>query len=376
MAATIEQVRSGLVTAIQASAVDHNGHPLPVGKRVNEQVNGPQAWVKIPSGSYEQTMGSLDRKRMRAEIELLVPVAGGADNAQRIMDSLLSNTGSGSVHAAIAEDRYLGGRAAQFTSASSEYLSIVDNASLSGGDIALWGSVWFYPDTSTGQMVLMAKGNTDVSANCEYYFFARANNTISLIVGNGAGANGQVSTTDTFTDKAWNHGVWWHDPVSNTININLNNGTAVSTAYTTGSHDSGAAFHLGSDVQTLGSYFNGRQQSASFGKPSAAISGISTALNTALYNSGNPPAYDQLVTLPDGAGIVSYWNLDEESGTRYDSHGGNHLTDNNSVTSAAGKGRVCYAQCPGFRDYDPDQVTLIGGQNFLTATIDVVVDVQ
>lgn len=35
--------------------------------------------------------------------------------------------------------------------------------------------------------------------------------------------------------------------------------------------------------------------------------------------------------------LVSYWKLDEESGTRNDSHGTNHLTDNNTVLFAAGK---------------------------------------
>ncbi len=35
--------------------------------------------------------------------------------------------------------------------------------------------------------------------------------------------------------------------------------------------------------------------------------------------------------------LVSYWTMDEASGTRNDSHGTNHLTDNNTVGSAAGK---------------------------------------
>lgn len=35
--------------------------------------------------------------------------------------------------------------------------------------------------------------------------------------------------------------------------------------------------------------------------------------------------------------LVSYWKLDETSGTRYASHSTNHLTDANSVLSAAGK---------------------------------------
>lgn len=35
--------------------------------------------------------------------------------------------------------------------------------------------------------------------------------------------------------------------------------------------------------------------------------------------------------------LISYWKLDEESGTRYDSHGSNHLTDNNGVSQVTGK---------------------------------------
>lgn len=36
-------------------------------------------------------------------------------------------------------------------------------------------------------------------------------------------------------------------------------------------------------------------------------------------------------------GLVSYWSLDEASGSRYDFAGANTLTDNNTVVSAAGK---------------------------------------
>ena len=35
--------------------------------------------------------------------------------------------------------------------------------------------------------------------------------------------------------------------------------------------------------------------------------------------------------------LISYWKLDEASGTRNDSHGTNHLTDNNTVGSTTGK---------------------------------------
>lgn len=35
--------------------------------------------------------------------------------------------------------------------------------------------------------------------------------------------------------------------------------------------------------------------------------------------------------------LLAYWKLEEGSGTRNDSHGANHLTDNNTVTSTTGK---------------------------------------
>lgn len=43
------------------------------------------------------------------------------------------------------------------------------------------------------------------------------------------------------------------------------------------------------------------------------------------------------VSRPLLTNLVSFWSLDETSGTRNDAHGSNHLTDNNTVTQAVGK---------------------------------------
>lgn len=48
----------------------------------------------------------------------------------------------------------------------------------------------------------------------------------------------------------------------------------------------------------------------------------------ALLSSGTSPLLRDL---------ISYWSLEEASGTRLDAHGTNHLTDNNTVTQAVGK---------------------------------------
>lgn len=56
--------------------------------------------------------------------------------------------------------------------------------------------------------------------------------------------------------------------------------------------------------------------------------------------SSNIPILLSGASVPDSpllTSLVAYWKLDESSGTRNDSHGVNHLTDNNTVTSVAGK---------------------------------------
>lgn len=61
----------------------------------------------------------------------------------------------------------------------------------------------------------------------------------------------------------------------------------------------------------------------------AALIGLS-----ALPNTGSAkPLYNN----PGTSGLAAWWSLDETSGTRNDSHGSNHLTDNNTVGYAAGK---------------------------------------
>lgn len=54
------------------------------------------------------------------------------------------------------------------------------------------------------------------------------------------------------------------------------------------------------------------------------------------YNTADGFPVSAVFPDPLTVGLVSYWKLDEISGTRNDSWGSNHLTDNNTVTSAAG----------------------------------------
>lgn len=54
----------------------------------------------------------------------------------------------------------------------------------------------------------------------------------------------------------------------------------------------------------------------------------------------------------DTTSLTAYWKLDEASGTRNDSHGSNHLTDNNTVTAATAKlGTYAAEFTPGNQEY-------------------------
>jgi hypothetical protein len=65
------------------------------------------------------------------------------------------------------------------------------------------------------------------------------------------------------------------------------------------------------------------------------------ALNTIVLSQAYPGQAARLAAVPQGItqGLVSCWEMDEESGTRYDAYGANHLTDNNTV-GFVGTGKI------------------------------------
>lgn len=63
--------------------------------------------------------------------------------------------------------------------------------------------------------------------------------------------------------------------------------------------------------------------------------------------------------------LVSFWKLDESSGTRYDAHGSNDLTDNNTV--AQGTGNV-YANCAEFVRANSEYLSVAYNSSLLAAS--------
>ncbi len=69
------------------------------------------------------------------------------------------------------------------------------------------------------------------------------------------------------------------------------------------------------------------------------------------------------------ASLVAYWKLDEASGTRSDSHGSCHLTDNNTVTQAGGK----LANAAQFTRANSEYLSLADNASMSTGDIDFTV---
>jgi len=224
--------------------------------------------------------------------------------------------------------------AAQFTSANLEYLSISDNASLSTGDIDYFVACNAYLDDKANFRTFMSKGT---SGDLEYWLGYDTSNRIVFTVYSGNSVRGTVSanTFGSVPTGIYMNIMAYHDAVNNQVGISINGGTFDTAATTGAASDSAGAFEIG---RGQGLYHNGRIDSAVFGKsPSGGISAIKTAIRDSFYNSGLGKQYNDITSSEKTDwGMVSWWDLDEESGTRRDAHGTNHLTDNNTVTTAPG----------------------------------------
>ena len=174
--------------------------------------------------------------------------------------------------------------AAQFTAANLEFLSRADNASLSTGDIDFTLAGWVYLDSLGAFRV--AVGKRENATNREYWFEVNNSDQMRFIVSsNGALQDGVVTASSvTLSTGTWYFVVAWHDSVANTVNIQVNNGTAHSAAFSLGVFDGGSRFAIG--VGESSNYWNGRIDEVGFWKRV-----LTAAERTNLYNAGTGVTY-------------------------------------------------------------------------------------
>jgi hypothetical protein len=224
--------------------------------------------------------------------------------------------------------------AAQFTAANGESLSVADNANLSTGDIDFTIAGWVYFDSVISLSGIISKDNN--SGNQREYDLRVSGGVPSFLCSSDGSSITIVSSSVTPSTATWYFVVAWHDSSANTINIQVDNATAVSQAHAGGVYDSTSKFVIGGRLEGTTDYHNGRIDSVGFWKRK-----LTADEKTWLYNSGTARKYAELGQAGTNGidlktNLKAYWNLDEKNLGRVDSHGSNHLTDNNTVTEAIG----------------------------------------
>lgn len=218
------------------------------------------------------------------------------------------------------EDRF-----ANFVSANSEYLSIADNAPLSiTGEITV--CAWVRFDTlPANDVYVVSKYLTSGNQRSYLLFYSSASGEFRFYVsedGTSTGATA-VSSFSPVADK-WCFMVGRYDGTNIKIWCN---GMEDSAAYANDIFNSTADFEIGHYDSASTGYIDGM-----IGRVGVWSRAITDDEILFLYNNRNPVEYENL-TEAIKTSMVSYWDLNETSGTRYDSHSSNNLTDNNTVSS-------------------------------------------
>lgn len=230
---------------------------------------------------------------------------------------------------------YTDGSAA-FASASSQSLSVASNSTLQTGDVDFWVAGWVDRVAVGSNESLFSKGYSGASGGEFTAYLQSGDNAINFSVRDAADTTTySVNHTSAFSAGAWAFVIAWHDAANDTINVSVNGGTPQSAAATGGVFTGTGAFELG--AITASNFLNGRMASWAFGKsPPGGIAGVISTIRDRLYASGNGIVYaDTTAAERTDWGLVSWWDL-VRSGVFTDSHGTNHLTNNNGVTFGAG----------------------------------------
>ncbi|KAA3644794.1 MAG: hypothetical protein DWQ07_15420 [Chloroflexi bacterium] len=237
------------------------------------------------------------------------------------------------------------GNAAQFTTTAGNSLSISDNADLSTGDIDFSLGGWVYLDTKSSwpQFITRDEGGS----GREYWLgYNSVADRFGFYIYNSNGTNVGYVAANTFGSPSvdqWYYVYAEHDAENNTVGISINGGT-LDTSSTSGvPSDTSIATVLGG---TSTGNLDGRLDDWGFWKRL-----LTNQERTDLYNAGRGWEYPFEGTPPTAlpptatptpipadltSGLISYWKLDEDTGTREDSAGSNDLTDNNTVGNTVG----------------------------------------
>lgn len=138
---------------------------------------------------------------------------------------------------------------------TNKYLGIADNDALSMGDIDFTVAGWFKVTDANGQGQLANKWDWNIPSR-EYLVDFHPSTFCRFYV--ATTAQSQVGVTDSFYPSIgdWTFICGWHDATADTVNIQVNARTVVSTAHSGGVNNGSAAFAIG-PYSVLANYATG-----------------------------------------------------------------------------------------------------------------------
>ena len=181
--------------------------------------------------------------------------------------------------------------ARDFERGNSEYVGITDHADFSFGNEDFSISLWVKLETAIPPdpaMCFIGKTTSTVSANSgDEYALGLSHyggGSLSWTV-RSSSAMTQKFWGSTLTTATWYHIVVWHDATANVIGINVDDGTALTAAHTTGCQDGTNNFLIGA-IHGGGDYMDGLVDEVGIWNKVLTSGEI-----TDLYNSGSGLAY-------------------------------------------------------------------------------------
>ena len=334
-------VDNGVRTTVASGGANGAGTAIAVGARdstptdtteTDGDISRVGCWTRVLTAEEQNTLfnGGVGLRYSELPAGLLVGLVSywdldeisGARYDSHGANDLTDNNTVGSVNSGPE------GVVASFVAANSEYLSHVDD----GLGLSIDGdhtfTAWVYRDTAGANLAILSQRT---SGDGSYQLYIDTADKLHAYVTDSASGYSEPATAATVPPDQWSFCVLTYTASDKKARVSFNLGTEAA----------GAALTNG-PLATTQDFNISRLATSVFGDSRIARVGTWTRVLPAaeletLFNSGSGKRYDEL-TDAEKVGLVSYWDLTETSGTRSDSHGTNHLTDNNTVTYAINKG--------------------------------------
>jgi hypothetical protein len=174
------------------------------------------------------------------------------------------------------------GTSANFNAANGERLYTASHPDLEFGvDEPFTVSAWVYLTSKSNYRSIVGKAVNESNRQFHLYYHTTLNRYAWLVKLPAGNFNYFYANSFIPPLNTWTFIVAWHDPVANTINIQINDGTIESDPHA-GTGSNTAPFHIGSYITNSSQYvWSGRIDEVGFWKRV-----LTTDERSALYNSG------------------------------------------------------------------------------------------